>query len=456
VLLRVLQLLVVIAVGAVAGFYGLGSTARAPLPPAALVNEEVAQPELEEPLPVTESAPEDEAAAPAPISEAERRNREAVALASEDELLAAAELLREAVRLEPGEDLYRRNLQAVLINAGFGAIEDERFDAAAGSFVEALDLADRSEVRRGLGYAYYRLGKLDLARISLERALEQDAGDPETYLTLGRIYLEKRDHARARSMFERALEAGADQPGLAETVARLQRDAQAEEGFHALASSHFVLKFEGRENTQAGRLVLNALEEAYRVVGARFSYYPLDPIEVVLYPDETFREVTNSPHWSGAVYDGRIKMPIGGLERGSERLRRTLRHEYAHAAIVTLSRSRAPVWLNEGLAQVAEEPEGDGRLQRLRMGLADGALLPLADLEGDFTGLDRSQASLAYAQAYFAANYLLAQKGAYNVRRLLEALATADSIDAAFRSALAISYAEFEERVVYEIERTVG
>ena len=34
-----------------------------------------------------------------------------------------------------------------------------------------------------------------------------------------------------------------------------------------------------------------------------------------------------------------------------DRLARTLRHEYAHAAIVTLSRGKAPVWLNEGLAE---------------------------------------------------------------------------------------------------------
>ena len=77
----------------------------------------------------------------------------------------------------------------------------------------------------------------------------------------------------------------------------------------------------------------------------------------MLYPDETFREVTGSPHWSGGIYDGRIKLPIGGLARGSERLARTVRHEYAHAAIVTLSKGKAPVWLNEGLAQVAEETE---------------------------------------------------------------------------------------------------
>jgi hypothetical protein len=191
-------------------------------------------------------------------------------------------------------------------------------------------------------------------------------------------------------------------------------------------------------------------------VGARFAYYPIERLEVVLYPDQTFREVTGSPHWSGGIYDGRIKMPIGGLARGSERLARTVRHEYAHAAIVTLSKGKAPVWLNEGLAQVAEETTDDGRTNRLRMAVADGSLLTLTDLESGFTRFDRDQASLAYSQAYFASKYLLEQKGGYNVRRLLEAMATVDTIDAAFRQALGMPYPDFERHMLAALDRAAG
>jgi tetratricopeptide (TPR) repeat protein len=390
------------------------------------------------------------------ITEAERKNREAVTLAADGDLASAAALLREARRLEPEHELYLKNLQAVLINDGFAAIAAERYRDAVGRFTEALALGDRGEVRRGLGYAQYRLGNPEQARASLERAVDQGAGDAETYLTLGRIHLDRHDYARALPLLEQAVEVGADSPGLTDTIARLRRDAAAEADYHSLGSSHFVIKVEGREDTEAARIVLNALEDAYRRVGARFAYYPLERLEVVLYPDETFREVTGSPHWSGGIYDGRIKMPIGGLARGSERLARTVRHEYAHAAIVTLSKGKAPVWLNEGLAQVAEETGDEGRTNRLRLAVADGSLLSLADLESGFTRFDRHQASLAYSQAYFAAKYLLDKKGGYNVRRLLEAMATADGIDAAFRQALAMPYAEFERHLVAALERAAG
>ncbi len=446
----------------VGGRRGAGSTLQAPVAePVLAAGDHAPHGEEEGELDIDDTSARDEASPEsppdeAPISEAESKNRAAVALVNDGDLAGALVLLRDARRLEPENELYRTNLQAALINAAYADLGAERHREAIPRFIEALALGDRGEVRRGLGYAYYRTGHPDEARTNLERAVAQDAGDAETYLTLGRLALDRHDQSHALPLLEQAVAAGADQPGLADTIARLKRDAAAEADYHSLGSSHFVVKIEGREDTEAARVVLNALEDAYRRVGARFAYYPLERLEVVLYPDETFREVTGSPHWSGGIYDGRIKLPIGGLARGSERLMRTVRHEYAHAAIVTLSKGKAPVWLNEGLAQVAEETGDQGRTNRLRMAVADGNLLSLVDLEGGFTRFDRDQASLAYSQAYFAAKYLLDQKGAYNTRRLLEAMATADGIDAAFRQALGMPYADFERHLLAALSRAAG
>ena len=463
---RLALLVLLIGVSIALGYFGIGGGRGGAVPRA---RPPVAEPILaagasdgqEDPADGESPAPDSAGAVEAsggdaPISEAEQKNRQAVTLANDGDLNAATELLRESRRLEPENELYRTNLQTVLISGGFADIGAEHFREAIPRFTEALALGDRGEIRRGLGYAYYRTDNPEQARANLERAIDQGAGDAETYLTLGRIHLDRHDNAHALAMLERAVAAGADQPGLSDTVARLRRDAEAEADYHSLGSSHFVIKIEGREDTEAARLVLNALEDAYRRVGARFAYYPLDRLEVVLYPDETFREVTGSPHWSGGIYDGRIKMPIGGLARGSDRLARTVRHEYAHAAIVTLSKGKAPVWLNEGLAQVAEETDDLGRRNRLRMAVANGSVLPLADLEGGFTRFDRDQASLAYSQAYFAAKYLLDQKGGYNVRRLLEAMATAADLDAAFRQALGMPYAEFDRHLLAALDRAAG
>jgi tetratricopeptide (TPR) repeat protein len=464
---RVVLLVLLTSASLALGYLGVGgqrggSPLRAPVTePVLATGDQISHGEQEGELDIDDTSARDEVEddappAEAPVSEAERKNRAAVALVNDGDLPGAFALLREARRLEPENELYRNNLQAALINAAYADITAERFREAISRLTEALALGDRGDVRRGLGYAYYRTGNPDEARANHERAVAQAAGDAETFLTLGRLALDRHDQAHALPLLEQAVEAGADQPGLTDTIARLKRDAEAEADYHSLGSSHFVVKIEGREDTEAARVVLNALEDAYRRVGARFAYYPLERLEVVLYPDETFREVTGSPHWSGGIYDGRIKLPIGGLARGSERLARTVRHEYAHAAIVTLSKGKAPVWLNEGLAQVAEETGDQGRTNRLRMAVADGTLLSLSDLEGGFTRFDREQASLAYSQAYFAAKYLLDQKGGYNTRRLLEAMATADGFDPAFRQALGMPYADFERHLLAALSRAAG
>ena len=52
--------------------------------------------------------------------------------------------------------------------------------------------------------------------------------------------------------------------------------------------------------------------------------------------------------------------------------------------------------------------------------------------------------------------YLLDQKGGYNTRRLLEAMATADGADAAFRQALGMPYADFERHLLAALARAAG
>ena len=94
-----------------------------------------------------------------------------------------------------------------------------------------------------------------------------------------------------------------------------------------------------------------------------------------------------------------------------------------------------------------------GKIERIGLPEAE---LSVTDLESGFTRFDRDQASLAYSQAYFAAKYLLDQKGGYNVRRLLEAMATAATIDAAFRQALGMPYPDFERHMLAALDRAAG
>ena len=151
------------------------------------------------------------------------------------------------------------------------------------------------------------------------------------------------------------------------------------------------------------------------------SYYPAEPTMVILYTMQQFQDITRSAAWSKGVYDGKIRVPIGGGGQKPDLLKKVLFHEYAHAVVHGLSRGmNVPTWFNEGVAVYLESSGGSSREQDLYRRVQSGTpLVPLSGLHGSFMGLSDAQASLAYAESYAAVKALVDRYGLYRVRRLV-------------------------------------
>ncbi len=219
-----------------------------------------------------------------------------------------------------------------------------------------------------------------------------------------------------------------------------ETEEKVEDGFREKDGMHFVVKFDGGENAEAGHLISILLEEAYIAVGGDIGYYPEDAIGAVLYSMEQFRDVTRSPDWVGAVYDGRIKVPTGGITRKTIALEKVLFHEYTHAVVHRLSGGRAPVWLNEGIAQYEEGKRQVSYMDIIRAVLRSGQGISLRKLEGSFMGMDSNSAAAAYALSLSATEYIIGEFGMSGVRRILESLGDGMSLDEAISYALYLSY----------------
>jgi hypothetical protein len=74
-------------------------------------------------------------------------------------------------------------------------------------------------------------------------------------------------------------------------------------------------------------------------------------------------------------------------------LRALLFHEYTHVLVRFLGRGRAPIWLNEGLAELA------GQRQFVPSPRGYSQSLPPAALERPFTELPNELVPVAYAQS---------------------------------------------------------
>ncbi len=222
-----------------------------------------------------------------------------------------------------------------------------------------------------------------------------------------------------------------------------RRPALGAEAARVNRGGHFNVVFFGPENSTAAHLISLVLEEAYRKVGADLLFWPGGRLGAVLYPRKQFFDITRSPSWVGAIYDGKIKMPAGGVTERTRELERVIFHEYTHALVYRLSAGRAPTWLNEGLAQYEEGRARPGFAARAAALVREGGM-PLRSLEGSFLALAPEEAAKAYDLSFSVTSYIINEFGLSAPRKILTDLAAGMGLDEALKGTIYLSTDELE------------
>ena len=312
---------------------------------------------------------------------------------------------------------------------------------------EAAAVSEEAWILSMLADAEYRSGDLRAAAGTLEK-IAAEPGSSERlkaiYARLGRESLESGNMDDAAVFFGRASRLDPSDGKLSQALAAAERENSFEAGMDRREGGHFLVKFEGGENAITGHLIGLLLEEAYFKVGSDFGHYPEKRMEALLYSKEAFRDITRSPSWAGAIYDGRIKLPVGGITSKTSALEKVIFHEYTHAVVRELSGGRAPVWLNEGVAQY-EEGQSAAPYARALSELASRGSLRLRPLEGSFMNLRAEEAQTAYILSLSATEYIIREFGLFSVRSILERLAEGMALEEAISASLGVSYGELEK-----------
>jgi tetratricopeptide (TPR) repeat protein len=273
------------------------------------------------------------------------------------------------------------------------------------------------------------------------------------YQVLGDLAQLRDDLESAATNWEKALEIDPSDGALRAKLERIRKEHRTEKDFNRDVTSHFSIKYDGREKIDAGRIVLRILEDAYGEVGRALSYYPDREVAVILYSNQQFQDVTDAPGWSGGIYDGKIRIPIGGIENETPGLKRLLLHEYTHAVVRDITPRRVPTWLNEGLAQYFEGREVNSRQQEMLRQLSQAGKVPsLSDLEGSFLGLNGPQATYAYLLSLSAVRHMVDRHGMYRVKMVLEELSSGSDTPRAISNALLVSLQDFERGWKHSME----
>ncbi|HSD29063.1 MAG TPA: tetratricopeptide repeat protein [Vicinamibacteria bacterium] len=268
------------------------------------------------------------------------------------------------------------------------------------------------------------------AEQAARRGLSALPDESALHLALARALARQGRDEDAADVLRRRL-ASRDDEAARRALAQLERDLQSVAGLARRASSHFDVRFEGREDASLGAALLRVLEEKYSWLARTLDFEPDRAIPVVLLPDETFRSATSAPDWASAFYshgDGRIRVRTRDLTAGfvPVDLERTLTHELTHAFIHARTRGAVPDDINEGLAQYLSGKRLGYRLDPARAAVGDG----------------RMKVDDFYDAALSFVEYLVERYRQPALNDLLKHAGETGSVDQAFRSTFHQTYEE--------------
>jgi tetratricopeptide (TPR) repeat protein len=301
-----------------------------------------------------------------------------------------------------------------------------------------------------------KTGDPQTALLYAEHAVQRAPDSPDAYAVLGYAQFAT-DHARAAiESWQRSIALRPD-ASIQQLIARAQREGAVENRYSERETGHFILRYEGAQSSEGLRdQILATLESAYQDLTREFGSKPPATIEVVLYTKQAYFDVTRAPGWTGALNDGKIRIPLRGLSSVTPDLARILRHELTHSFVNQATQGRCPQWLNEGIAQMLEPKSLGSRGAGLAQLFKAEREIPLNALETGFSSLSTSQAELAYAESLATVTYIRDQYGMSDVLRILTRLNQGEAIESALRSTIHCDYRELQEETGTALTRQFG
>ena len=286
----------------------------------------------------------------------------------------------------------------------------------------------------------------------LKESIELDPTNAFAYELLGEIANLGHRLDEAEAYYQKAFSLNPD-PRVRAKYEKIKKERELDQEQQQYADEHFIIRYKRSENL-AGSKIREVLRDAYRAISQDFGHYPKYKISVILYDREEYQAVVGSvPHWSAALYDGKIRLPI--YEQEGVNIKKLVFHELTHAFVLDLSRMKCSVWLNEGLAQFQENKIQAIDSRKLIDAVRNKSLMTMDQLI--FTDIsktsDQDQAVLFYLESFSFASYLIEQKGFYRIKMLLSELGKGTQFPEAFETAFGRSFKDLAGEWQRDLER---
>ncbi|HEX9724666.1 MAG TPA: tetratricopeptide repeat protein [Vicinamibacteria bacterium] len=347
---------------------------------------------------------------------------------------------------------FRNEPYTQAVNNARLSAEEGELDEASRYYRQALRAAPESVVARvELGELYIERGDLSAAQTELELAKRSAPEDPTVRDLLGDVYYGRGRTAFAIREWQKALELDPRVDVLDKLKKALQENDQDIE-FDELRRPHFLIRYDGAVNELIGREIAVALESEYQDLTEELRFSPSAPVQVTLYTNREFTDVTHAPSWVSALNDGEIRIPVEGLTQLNPKVRGVLRPELTHTFINARTGNNCPTWFHEGFAQWRTGATPPGMYEFLIEAKESNALLPLWSLEGPLLSYSTDKARLVYLESLAATQYLVDRKGTEALHQILDLLARRYTMNDALNKVIGLDYQELQ--IAWEADLT--
>ncbi len=326
----------------------------------------------------------------------------------------------------------------------------------------------KSEARARLSSIEQYLDDWDVAAARRElTALEQLVPadiEPLKYFQ-GRVAFEEGKYDEAVALLEGAQVE--DKPG---SYLRLARDTRAIVKEHERAESeHFILLYPKGKDSVLVPYALETLESIHKALKDDLGYAPPGKVRVEVVNSArdlarvstlTLKQIQTTGTIAICKFNKLMVTSPKAVARGYD-WQDTLAHEYVHLVVSQMSHNTVPIWLHEGLAKYLESRwRGKAGLALTPSTLAllgrrvkSNTLVPFEKMHPSIAMLPTAEdAATAFAEVFYAVDYLHAQKGTAGLRALVAALKGGQTDKKAVETAMGVPFAQFEKRWLAHIK----
>ena len=332
--------------------------------------------------------------------------------------------------------------------AGKHEFEAGNFPQALAYFDSALRFQhDSPTILNYYAAALIRMGRAKEAVSFAQRATRIAPDSADAFAVLGAALFAADQTKEAIAAWKTSLRLRPD-ASIQAYLNKAERDMKAQADFSELASNHFTVHFEGKQTSEAlRRQIVMSLEASFEELSRDFNYVPRENIPVFLYTEQAFFDVTQAPSWIGALNDGKLRIPVSGVDSVNSDFARILKHELTHSFINQMSGGRCPTWLHEGIAQALEPKNLGDRGVRLAQLFAQQREIPFNGMERGFMQFSTLEAMLAYDESLGTVEYITENYGTSELPLILSRIGGGSTTEMALRSTIHDDYGQLRDDV---------